>query len=860
MSWQAAVVALLALVVAGGFAWYERSRPSARIVAAVAALAALGVAGRVVLAPVPNVVATTDVALLAGYALGGGPGFAVGALSGLVSNFWLGQGPWTPWQMAGWGLVGIAGAVLARASGREVGRWGLAAVAALAGLAYGALLDLSVMVQYGGEQSVDRYLALSARGIPFNVAHALGNAALMLAAGPAMVRMLGRYRERFDVAWRDAPLARSAVAVAVGLCLTLPLLAPVPARAGDEAKLKEKQKALAGLAGARAWLLGAQNDDGGFGAFKGDDSSPGMTGWAMIGLQAAGMNPRDATTLGKSPVQYLRKHKKKIKSTGDLERTILALDGAELDPRDFDGADLVERLRNRQRKDGSFERQVNLTAFAILAQRAGGVEKGNVGKAAQWLRSVQNKNGGWGSVADGSSEPDSTGAALQALAVAPGDDKPISTGAKWLERNQRGDGGWALTAGCLDELAVDRLGDPGPRGGGEERRRDSRGRQQRARLPASPPGRQGLLRLLELERSDAGLGDGAGDDRNGPRALPDRSRPARRRTTTPAAPARTRTGSAPVTAATTAATTVDMTAATTAATTPTTTAAPAARPGPARDPASAAAARTRAARPVLTRPSRASPAMPCPLRTRARSTRPPRPRRPTSRSRRSSSPRPSPARRSRRRRTCSPASGCSPRSSPPASSGTAAGFRSATPRGRRCAPDTLARVDVETAIRTRRTHKAYRPEPVERELLEELFELASWAPNHHLTEPWRFRVVGPEALEALKVAAGPEAAAKLDRAPTLVVVSATSSGEEPADTEDLLATGCAAYIVLLAAHGRGLAGYWRTPGVLRERAGRDAVGLGEDERFVGLLYLGRPIQDQRPPERSSPADTVTFLP
>ena len=169
-------------------------------------------------------------------------------------------------------------------------------------------------------------------------------------------------------------------------------------------------------------------------------------------------------------------------------------------------------------------------------------------------------------------------------------------------------------------------------------------------------------------------------------------------------------------------------------------------------------------------------------------------------------------------------------------------------------------MDLETAIRTRRTHKAYRPEPVERELLEELFELASWAPNHHLTCPWRFRVVGPGALEALKHAAGPESAAKLDRAPTLVVCSAKTSGEEPADTEDLLATGCAAYIVQLAAHGRGLAGYWRTPGVLRDPAGRRAVGLPDDEVFVGLLYLGRPVQEQRPPERSAQAQTVAFLP
>ena len=141
----------------------------------------------------------------------------------------------------------------------------------------------------------------------------------------------------------------------------------------------------------------------------------------------------------------------------------------------------------------------------------------------------------------------------------------------------------------------------------------------------------------------------------------------------------------------------------------------------------------------------------------------------------------------------------------------------------------------------------------------ELFELANFAPNHHLTQPWRFRVVGPRALEGLKRAAGPEAATKLDRAPTLVVCSAVRDDDPTTAEEDLLATGCAAYIVLLAAHARGLAGYWRTPGVLRTSAGRDAVGLGDRDRFVGLLYLGRPVQEQRPPVRAPALDTVSYL-
>lgn len=159
-------------------------------------------------------------------------------------------------------------------------------------------------------------------------------------------------------------------------------------------------------------------------------------------------------------------------------------------------------------------------------------------------------------------------------------------------------------------------------------------------------------------------------------------------------------------------------------------------------------------------------------------------------------------------------------------------------------------MELETAIRTRRTHKAYRPEPLPREVVAELLELARWAPNHHLTNPWRFRVVGPEALGRLKEAAGPEAAPKLDRAPTLVVCTALTSEDPLEAEEDLHAVACAAYNVLLGAHARGLAAYWRTPAVLREPAGRRALGIGEEERFVGLLYLGRPIQEQRAPERA----------
>jgi nitroreductase len=169
-------------------------------------------------------------------------------------------------------------------------------------------------------------------------------------------------------------------------------------------------------------------------------------------------------------------------------------------------------------------------------------------------------------------------------------------------------------------------------------------------------------------------------------------------------------------------------------------------------------------------------------------------------------------------------------------------------------------VELEDAIRTRRTHKAYGLDPVPRETLEELLELARWAPNHNLTNPWRFRVVGPESLAALKDAAGPEAAAKLDRAPTLIVASQVRSYDGVQDEEDMCAVAAAISYVLLGAHARGLAGYWRTPGVLRTPEGRAAVDVPLNERVLGLIHLGPPRQDKQAPERLPVSDYVTFLP
>ena len=101
--------------------------------------------------------------------------------------------------MAGWGLCGVFGAALAIPRW-QIGRFTLAAACGLAGIAYGGLLNFSLMATYGGELSVQRFTALESRAIPFDLAHAVGNVVFALIAGPAMLRMLVRFRERFE--WR----------------------------------------------------------------------------------------------------------------------------------------------------------------------------------------------------------------------------------------------------------------------------------------------------------------------------------------------------------------------------------------------------------------------------------------------------------------------------------------------------------------------------------------------------------------------------------------------------------------------------------------------------------------------------------
>ena len=95
------------------FASYEASRPRLRDIMPTVVLAALAAAGRILFAPIPDFKPVSAIAIIAGVAFGRKSGFMVGALAALASNFFFGQGPWTPWQMYAWGLVGYGAGLLA---------------------------------------------------------------------------------------------------------------------------------------------------------------------------------------------------------------------------------------------------------------------------------------------------------------------------------------------------------------------------------------------------------------------------------------------------------------------------------------------------------------------------------------------------------------------------------------------------------------------------------------------------------------------------------------------------------------------------------------------------------------------------
>lgn len=417
MTWQLGAFALLALGLLAGFAWYERTRPDARVVALVGTLAAFAALGRIAFAAVPNVKPTGDIVLISGYVLEGAPGYVVGAVAGLTSNFFFGQGPWTAWQMAGWGLTGVAGAGLAWVTRGRIRRLPLALVSFALGFAFTALQDLGDWVAYS-DHSVAQLGVYVGKGVGFDLIYALSCFGFALLFGPALIHTLRRFRTRIQVTW----LPRAAAPMLLAGVLALGLGAQPRAAA-----------AATGHGSPLRYLLHAQNRDGGFGPAPGEASDPMTSAWATLALTDSGAGSSRA-------VRYvLRSQRPSDGAAGDIERTLLAAGRAS-------GGALRARLRAMIRPDGDVAAQTNLTAFAILALRAAAMPVPP--RAYAWLERQQDRDGGFNyATRGGASDVDDTGAALSALAGtrAPG---AIRRAVAFIRSQQNRDGGFGDQQGA----------------------------------------------------------------------------------------------------------------------------------------------------------------------------------------------------------------------------------------------------------------------------------------------------------------------------------------------------------------------------------------------------------------------------
>ncbi len=437
MSWPLASFAIVAGVLIAGWLAYERARPSPRMVAVVATLAALAALGRDAFVALPDVKPITAMTLVVGYALGPLPGFAVGAIGMLASNIMLGQGPYTPWQMAAWGLVGLAGALLGRISHRRMGRLGLALACAVMALVAKEIMNIYTWT-LGAIHTPSALLATAVAALPFDLTDTIASFMFGFAFGPELARLLGRMRARMTIRWESARPPAVIPLLLIAVCLLA--AAPVHAVAAREVSPEV------------SYLQGAQNPDGGFGAAPGQRSSELYSAWAAIGLASAGRDPLNVTRAGHSVLDAIRGEASTLEDAGDVERTILALHACGVPASAFPGASLVTRLLRERSSDGSFDHLVNITAFAIFALRVAGSRADNrvVEVAGRWLAAQQDPDGGFGFAGRGATaDVDDTAAALQGVIDASGQrlSPVVARAVAYLRRAQNLDGGFPQQPG-----------------------------------------------------------------------------------------------------------------------------------------------------------------------------------------------------------------------------------------------------------------------------------------------------------------------------------------------------------------------------------------------------------------------------
>jgi energy-coupling factor transport system substrate-specific component len=189
---------MVVLVLGIMFLSFEINKTSSKQVALIAVMAAVAAMGRVALAALPNVQATTFIVLVSGLVMGSRAGFMVGAMAALVSNFFMGQGPWTPWQMLAWGLAGASAGVLKKVF-PNIGKAGITVFCFLWGYFFGWIMNFWYWSAFIRPHNINTFIATCISSIWFDSFHAVSNAILYLCFGISFTKILKRFHRRLKV-------------------------------------------------------------------------------------------------------------------------------------------------------------------------------------------------------------------------------------------------------------------------------------------------------------------------------------------------------------------------------------------------------------------------------------------------------------------------------------------------------------------------------------------------------------------------------------------------------------------------------------------------------------------------------------
>ena len=194
-AWVSLAVAVLAIVLF--CAGFEKKTVGTRRLVIIAVMTAMSVVGRLIFALVPGFKPITAIVVITAVWLGGESGFLVGALSALISNFTFGQGPWTPFQMLAWGMIGLLAGFLSKPLRRS--RAALALYGVFAGVAYSFIMDVWTVLWYQGGFSLPMYLAALGTAVPYTVSYAVSNVIFLLLLGRPFGEKLERVKLKYGV-------------------------------------------------------------------------------------------------------------------------------------------------------------------------------------------------------------------------------------------------------------------------------------------------------------------------------------------------------------------------------------------------------------------------------------------------------------------------------------------------------------------------------------------------------------------------------------------------------------------------------------------------------------------------------------